>query len=367
MSYLQIGSTPTCCCDSSDLLLPECEFPFYHPIRSMGASGCCDMCEETSDAWAVGIQFKNANTIIDTLTQHWSGQSWTVVPSPSPHNNVDILSAVADLSPTNAWAVGYGQGSSGFSRALIEHFNGASWRVVPAANDSQSVEDTLSALTAVSANDVWAVGSHFDTTIGGDDSFFEHWNGQNWSIVPSPSGVFHLDALVAISSTDIWTAVGSLTTFSSTTFEHWNGQSWSIVSGPGVNNANNGIARIAAVSSQDVWAVGTSKAPGRRTPTLPLIEHWNGSTWSIVPSPATGTFAAFLSGVTALSSTDAWAVGGTFTGSPVVEHWDGSQWSLVSVPVSTGAFNNQLSAVSSLPGGTVIAVGPTLAILTNNG
>jgi hypothetical protein len=124
---------------------------------------------------------------------------------------------------------------------------------------------------------------------------------------------------------------------------------------------------MAAVSSQDVWAVGTSKAFGRRTPTLPLIEHWNGSTWSIVPSPATGTFAAFLSGVTALSSNDAWAVGGTFTGSPVVEHWDGIQWSLVSVPVSTGAFNNQLSAVSSLPGGTVIAVGPTLAILTNNG
>jgi hypothetical protein len=327
-----------------------------------------------TDAWAVGVQFKNANTIIDTLAQHWNGQSWKVVPTPSPHNNVDILSSVADISPTNAWAVGNGSGSNGFSHTLIEHFNGTNWSLVPAAADP-TVEDDLSAVVALSANNVWAAGSHFDSTIGGTDGLFEHWNGTAWSIVPSPStvtingleyAVGPITSLAAISSTDVWaaTTVGSNNPVA---FEHWNGTQWSLVFGQGVSNSSASISHLAATSSTDVWAVGTSRASGRRTPTLTLIEHWNGSAWSIVTSPTLSTPSGFLSGVTALSSTDAWAVGGTFRGSPVVEQWNGTQWSLVTVPVVAGAANNQLSAVSSLPGGTVIAVGPTLAILSNNG
>jgi hypothetical protein len=270
-----------------------------------------------------------------------------------------------DISSGNAWAVGYGQDSSGVSRALIEHFNGTKWSVFPAANDSNSVEDSLAAVAAVSANNVWAVGSHFDTAIGGNDGLIEHWNGSAWSIVPSPIVSINLNSVVALSATDIWAGSSAVTT-GSTTLEHWNGQSWSLVSGPGVSNASNTISGLAATSGNDVWAVGTSRGFGRRVPTLPLIEHWNGQSWSIVPSPQLSTFAGFLSGVTALSSTDAWAVGGDFNGTPLLEHWDGAQWSLFTSPVVAGAANNQLSAASSLLGGTVIAVGPSNAILSNN-
>jgi hypothetical protein len=327
-----------------------------------------------TDAWTVGTQYKDANTIIDTLAEHWNGASWTVVPTPSPHNNVDILSAVADIAPTNAWAVGNGSGSNGFSLALIEHFNGSSWKVVPAAPDT-SVTSYLSTIVALSANNIWAAGSHFDSTIGGDDGLFEHWNGTAWSIIPSPStvtlngseyAVQPITSLTAISSNDIWAATGAGSN-NPILFEHWNGTQWNLVFAPGITNSSATISGLAASSSTDVWAVGTSKAFGRRTPILPLIEHWNGSTWSIVPSPTLSTPSGFLSGVTTLSSTDAWAVGGNYSGVPVVEHWDGTQWSLVTVPVVAGAANNQLASVSSLPGGTVIAVGPTLAVLSNNG
>ncbi|MBV9713513.1 MAG: hypothetical protein JO011_21645 [Ktedonobacteraceae bacterium] len=330
----------------------------------------------TTDTWAVGLQFKNANTIIDTLAQHWNGHAWTVVSTPSPHNNVDILSAVADLSPTNAWAVGNGSGSNGFSDALIEHFNGTNWRVVAPPADNGNLEDSLSAISALSANDIWAAGSHFDATIGGTDGLFEHWNGTAWSIVPSPStftqngvefAVGAITSLTAISSNDVWAAT-TVGNNNPVAFEHWNGTQWSLIFAPGVTNSSANIASLAASSSNDVWAVGTSRASGRRKPTLTLIEHWDGNAWSIVPSPALSTPSGFLSGVTALSRTDAWAVGGTFTGIPVVEHWDGNQWSLVSVPISTGAnANNQLSAISSLSSGTVIAVGNEVAILNTNG
>ena len=56
---------------------------------------------------------------------------------------------------------------------------------------------------------------------------------------------------------------------------------------------------VAAVTSNDVWAVGDRAAAA-------LTEHWNGSTWSIVPSP---TISGSLHGVAAVAANDVWAVG----------------------------------------------------------
>ena len=88
-----------------------------------------------------------------------------------------------------------------------------------------------------------------------------------------------------------------------TLIEHWNGSSWSIV--PSVNNGTyNHLRGVAAVSPGDVWAVGTDG-------TYPLIERWNGSNWSIFASPQpSGGGADF--GVTAITSCDVWAVGRTY-------------------------------------------------------
>jgi hypothetical protein len=50
--------------------------------------------------------------------------------------------------------------------------------------------------------------------------------------------------------------------------------------------------------------------------------------WRTVPSPSPGTYDTVLS-VSALSSTNAWAVGSGRSGHSdrtLVEHWDGSNW-----------------------------------------
>ena len=62
---------------------------------------------------------------------------------------------------------------------------------------------------------------------------------------------------------------------------------------------------MAAVSSSDVWAVGSQ---GSRT----LTEHWDGTRWSVVTSPnplPTTKGNNFLTSVTTVSSGDVWAVG----------------------------------------------------------
>ena len=72
-----------------------------------------------------------------------------------------------------------------------------------------------------------------------------------------------------------------------------------------------------------------------------MIYHWNDTDWTRQPSPnppSGGT----LNGVAAASASDAWAVGGTGTGtgsdfSALIEHWNGTVWNVVPVPASVGA------------------------------
>ncbi len=106
-------------------------------------------------------------------------------------------------------------------------------------------------------------------------ALIEHWNGASWSVVSSPRvghGAF-LSAVMAISSNDVW-AAGSNNS-SGVLMEHWNGTSWSVVSSPAFTNVGP-IRGISADASNDVWAIGTAT-------TL----HWNGQTWSQVPAPST--------------------------------------------------------------------------------
>ena len=86
---------------------------------------------------------------------------------------------------------------------------------------------------------------------------------------------------------------------------------------------------MAAVADDDVWSVGRS---GRLT----LTEHWDGTSWTVVPSPngnpnppAGIRFANWLAGASALSTNDVWAVGYFFENDAVrqrtlILHWDGA-------------------------------------------
>src|SRR5712692_3172336 len=87
-------------------------------------------------------------------------------------------------------------------------------------------------VAAVSASDVWAVGTHGSSS--GNRALTERWNGSSWSIVKSPNAGTSFNSLksVAVASTsDIW-AVGDYSSgegYAQTLTERWNGSSWSIV------------------------------------------------------------------------------------------------------------------------------------------
>src|SRR5205807_1672764 len=128
-----------------------------------------------------------------------------------PISDKNFLTAVAAVSPSDVWAVGYTEGSaSGVDVPLIEHYDGKSWRIVASPYPGPSQYNALYAVTALSSSDVWAVGYANENSRGQNGTaLIEHWNGTQWKLVDNPVAGYATDlyALAPISSTDIW-AVG---------------------------------------------------------------------------------------------------------------------------------------------------------------
>lgn len=305
----------------------------------------------SNNVWAVGdyIPTNSKSGVAQTMIEHWNGTQWSIVPSPNVGTGDNDLYGVAAISANNVWAVGDSSGNT-----LIEHWNGSKWSVVTSPNMGQ-----LTAITAISATNIWAVG-------GIAQPLVEHWNGMRWSIVHSPnpgttSGANVLNSVTAVAANNVWAAgyYASSTNSYQTLVEHWNGKIWSVVANPNVPNTHDYLTSIQAVSANDIWAVGSSFTLDSVGKTL--IEHWNGKQWSIVASPNTSGTLSGLNGVTVVSSTNAWAVGYSFTGNgtgpTVIEHWNGTKWSLVSSPSPAVGFNS-LSSVTRVPGTNLVwAVG----------
>jgi hypothetical protein len=111
------------------------------------------------NAWAVG-SYSNG-TADRTLILHWNGTAWTKVASPNPGGsaNHNILTSVAAVSGSNAWAVGfYNNGTT--NRTLILNWNGSAWTQVASPNPSPFGGNGLSGVDAFSAHNIWAVGSY---------------------------------------------------------------------------------------------------------------------------------------------------------------------------------------------------------------
>src|SRR5207244_2669724 len=96
------------------------------------------------------------------------------------------LQGVAALSASNIWAVG-AYFNAGLSQTLIEHWDGATWSIVPSPNQGTTYDNYLYGVAALSANDVWAVGNYRNTPGYYLYTLTKHWDGATWSIVPSPS------------------------------------------------------------------------------------------------------------------------------------------------------------------------------------
>ena len=357
------------------------------------------------DVWAVGYGGTYPDQGFGSLAVHYDGSAWTVFPTPS---EADQLSSVDGVSSDDVWAVGgstieHWDGSTWTATTNVEsarlldvaaigaddawvvgdghagpfatHWDGSTWTAVPTPAVS-ATDAALTAVSAGSADDVWAVG-HKDKGL----PLFEHWDGTRWRIVPSASGVVEVTDVAAVSATEAWAVGGSPYPSKRPSLERWDGTRWARTSpsqlttkllaldrtpsgdvwaagtgsqeyyihpGPpgtghfdgsswtaifargGGTRSFNTMAGVSALAADDVWAVGWSTYDTDFGPNHPLAQHWNGRAWGSVPVPAIGASESFT-GVAAADPSRAWAIGHSAQGM-LLETWNGRSW----MPIFTG-------------------------------
>ncbi len=295
-------------------------------------------------AWSVGT-VSGSSAIAD----RWDGSSWTSIHVPGLTGSESGLNGVISVKPNDAWAVGYQTSKATFQTAAL-HWDGSSWSVVTTPNEGDG-DNALIAASAASSADVWAAGYQTDGDVSAPLAL--HWDGTTWNAVDMATDGWDrakVTGLLVLGSADVW-AVGWSATAGvySTLLEHWDGTAWSIVPAP-VTSGGDGslLTAIASDKAGGAWAVGYTETGGLDQT---LVERFNGSVWSAVPSPDPNGHADVLRAVTALSTGDAWAGGMTLTSEgrylPLLEHWDGHAWN-VFAGAAMGLGDSPVQAVGPL-------------------
>ena len=289
-----------------------------------------------NDIWAVGQS-----------TIHFDGTSWTAFSAPMIEgDNNSFLQGVVAISPTLAWAAG-NVTDGAHQGQVIERWNGTRWNLFPGPKFGKRDRAEVFAMTSTSANDVWAIGSLVNLGTGLASPLFEHWNGTAWTATTGESSNEFLFGASADAANDAW-AVGFNGSDSITTSAmHWDGTNWKLVATPNVGEGTNKLNAVLALAPNDAWAVGfsTPVAPPEQAATLTLIEHFDGTSWAVVPSPNVGSNGANQSnrllGLAANSPNDVWAFGSYFAADgsghqmTLLLHWDGTSWTVAPSPSPT--------------------------------
>lgn len=214
------------------------------------------------------------------------------------------------------------------------------WHVASGAVPAGDYQDRLVALAGSASDDVWTVGDRLPNP-GEVFPLLEHWDGRRWAYFAGASlggRQASLTSVAALAPDDVW-AVGYFASVGpvppAPLIEHWNGRSWSLHPTHALTRLKTALPQtltsVAALAPDDVWVLGT---PGSRSSDIYL--HWNGTSWQLFRGPTIGPH--FGSAAMQAIATDRrghlWAVGGwmrgygeaAVPGGGTVERWNGRRW-----------------------------------------
>lgn len=310
-----------------------------------------------SDGWAVG------NTHGLPLLLHYAADHWdrvtNVVGGLQPANLT--LTQVAMVSATEGWAVGGYQDFSNSVFGLILHYTEGRWMPQMSLPNA-----TLNGLVMLSASEGWAVGA-----TSNQQAVLLHYTGGAWNVVPLAAML--LNHIVMTSPTDGW-IIGRFDPNTDAAW-HYNGTTWTQMTIPGVTF----ISQIAMISASDGWVVGYKVgsggarnalvAGGSGAPGPTVFAHYDGTTWT-----TTQTFTQDMK-VTSLSlgtPSDGWAVGTFATPNGAIAtthtlylHYTGGRWKQVAGPDDPNATELSVVMLSASDGWAVAGDGAILRYQQN--
>jgi hypothetical protein len=282
--------------------------------------------------------------------------TWKLVSSPNggTQSSGNALLATAALSSSDAWAVGAEPNPSAFLTApLAEHWDGSQWSIIPTPLISEPSAQ-LNSIAALSSTDIWAAGFSDNPNCLCGKTVVEQWNGSSWRklVTPNPGVADYLTGIAAISATDVW-AVGYewISNFTELPLLlHYNGTTWKVFNTSQLQFGQ--VSSVFARATNDVWAVGwTGVVPNVKA----LALHWNGSSWARVAFPTESGGWIVLKSASGVATNDIWAVGnyeffglnGNLSLSARSYHWDGTRWTAVTVGLGGYSFLASVAAIAS--------------------
>jgi hypothetical protein len=223
----------------------------------------------SSEGWAVGADDVNFKGVL----LHYSGGTWSNVPAPdmpiSPRNGQWFLFGVHFPSPSEGWAVGEIDDSTGNRRGVLLHYSGGAWTFV--GSPPVSSDWALRSVHFTSPSEGWAVGFNGTSVTG--KGVLLHYSGGVWSNVtpPSVSDWWDLWSVHFTSPSEGW-AVGEDYINNEGVILHYSGGVWTNVTPPPVSN-HYSLTGVHFTSPSEGWAVGTGTN---------VIFHYSGGVWSNV-------------------------------------------------------------------------------------
>jgi hypothetical protein len=237
----------------------------------------------------------------------WNGSSWSIVATPQPGTNIRQLYGVKAFSTGDAWSVGWYYDTSFHGEALVLHWNGSAWTQVTVPDPGTS-GNSLEGIAGTAPNDVWAVGNYTNSGEKGvlGHPLAMHYNGTAWTQTEMPAsgtGTF-LHSVTAVSANDVW-AVGSKNGYHEPVAYHWNGSAWSEVPAAAGGSGNNILYGVTGTAANQVWAVGYTSAGSQPQP---LVLRWNGTAFTAESVPQL-EFGGLLNAVAAAGGPTVFAAG----------------------------------------------------------
>jgi hypothetical protein len=321
--------------------------PYWHLDPEPALHATVEDLSATADGtvWAVGD-----NGLLARFDgRHWR-REW-----PAGLTGDDDLRSVDMVDPSHGWAVGLSTRDGG----RILRWDGRRWRFehVPGLKD-----DSLWNVDANGASDVWAVGDYVSGSLPVRWVAY-HWNGRTWrrmflttpatTETPTDGGVMisspYLDGVAVVAPDDVW-AGGMASTANGRTAavaEHWDGTSWSTVPTPVNADADQAMGALSVIDERDIWAAKGEQGGAN-------VLHWNGRTWSDIPLPASVDQTRDIAAVT---PTDVWVSGHDRSTHSTLMHWNGKAWRAAAPSRATRFDDGYFTALTALGSNDIWAAG----------
>jgi YD repeat-containing protein len=350
-------------------------------------------CVSTSVCWAAGDY---SGTYDQTLIEKVSGTTWTAGYAVNANSYSNDLNAITCTNANDCMAVGsYCTSTCGYDQSLVEQWDGTSWYLASPSNNNTGGTNNnalrgVACVAGSSPDNCSSVGNYCEsgsscaggTTSNSSQTLTEQYGGPV-QVAPVANGAWASAAGTGDPSASSPTApsniVGDVNLESGAL--HETATDINVPGrGPNLNVSrtydapqqtgmgNNTLYSTACVTSSDCWAVGFQINATNATQTL--IEYYNGTAWTTVPSPSqTTTTDNFLQGVSCVSATDCWVVGeyqlvSTLVWQTLIEQYapvSGSAcpctWSIVSSPNTSTSQSNEFENVNCISSTSCSAVG----------